>query len=75
MPASNIEDDRRGGHADGEPDVHDHSAVETDAIVAHAKPGATARSWFTPVERGRYPFYCSLPGHRESGMVGTLVVE
>jgi uncharacterized cupredoxin-like copper-binding protein len=26
------------------------------------------------VEEGTYEFYCSIPGHRESGMVGTLVV-
>ena len=24
---------------------------------------------------GEYEYYCSVPGHREGGMVGTLVVE
>jgi uncharacterized cupredoxin-like copper-binding protein len=24
---------------------------------------------------GEYEFYCNVPGHREAGMVGTLVVE
>jgi mono/diheme cytochrome c family protein len=27
------------------------------------------------VERGRYTFYCSVPGHEEGGMTGTLNVE
>jgi uncharacterized cupredoxin-like copper-binding protein len=71
MPAKNIDDDTRSGSHDGE---HDHSA-ETGVIAGHAKPGATARIWFTPVERGRYEFYCSVTGHREAGMVGVITVE
>jgi uncharacterized cupredoxin-like copper-binding protein len=27
------------------------------------------------LKRGRYTFYCSVPGHREGGMVGTLTVK
>jgi uncharacterized cupredoxin-like copper-binding protein len=30
---------------------------------------------FTPTEPGEYEFYCGIPGHRELGMVGTLIVE
>jgi uncharacterized cupredoxin-like copper-binding protein len=27
------------------------------------------------LKAGRYTFYCSVPGHREGGMVGTLTVK
>ena len=29
---------------------------------------------FKVAKSGTYTFYCAVPGHRESGMVGTLVV-
>lgn len=77
MPASNIDDDTRRAEGDSAHDeeTHDHAAVGTGAIAGHALPGATARVWFTPQQRGRYQFYCSVSGHREAGMVGTLIVE
>ena len=51
-----------GGH-------HDESLV-----AAHAAPGTTASVLFTPSESGVYEFACTIPGHREAGMVGKLVV-
>lgn len=29
---------------------------------------------FTPNKAGTYTYYCAIPGHRERGMTGTLVV-
>ena len=40
------------------------------AAVDAAAPGATIS-----IQPGTYTFYCSIPGHREAGMVGTLIVE
>ncbi len=30
---------------------------------------------FTPTEPGTYEFFCTVPGHKEAGMVGQLVVK
>jgi len=30
---------------------------------------------FTPEEAGEYRFYCAVPGHRDAGMAGTILVK
>jgi plastocyanin len=49
------------------------------AIAGHKKgaqvdPGKTSRVTAT-LKKGRYTFYCPVPGHRALGMKGTLVVK
>lgn len=39
------------------------------------KPGATADWVFIPQKPGRYALRCTIPGHAEAGMVGTLTVS
>ena len=39
-----------------------------------AGPGAQGKLTFTPSKAGTYEFYCTVTGHKESGMVGTLTV-
>lgn len=53
---------------------HDFTVDELDTHVA-ADPGETAIGGLRADEPGRYAFYCSVPGHREAGMEGVLVVE
>jgi uncharacterized cupredoxin-like copper-binding protein len=61
-------------------DEHDHDHDDDDAVassdlhVVHALAGEQARSLFTIDQPGVYEIYCSIPGHREAGMVGTLEV-
>ena len=43
-------------------------------VAAHAEPGTTATVMFTVTEAGEYDFACTIPGHKEAGMVGKLVV-
>lgn len=51
-------------------------SFDIDELNVHvsAAPGSSGLILFTPTEPGTYSFYCALPGHREAGMVGTLVV-
>jgi uncharacterized cupredoxin-like copper-binding protein len=45
-----------------------------DLAVAHADPGQTVTGTFSIDRPGTYEVYCSIPGHREAGMAGTLTV-
>ncbi len=38
-------------------------------------PGKSATVTFTPARPGRYEFWCTVPGHKEVGMKGVLVVK
>jgi uncharacterized cupredoxin-like copper-binding protein len=52
-------------------------AIDFDDFAIH-QPLAAEQSvdlTITPDHAGRYPFYCSLPGHEKAGMVGELVVD
>jgi uncharacterized cupredoxin-like copper-binding protein len=40
-----------------------------------AMMGQTAKLEFTPTKPGTYEFFCTVVGHKEAGMVGTLVVK
>jgi len=38
-------------------------------------PGDSATIEFTPTKAGTYEFFCTTAGHKEAGMIGTLVVR
>jgi uncharacterized cupredoxin-like copper-binding protein len=55
----------------------DHSFVVADAggtVIGRidVKIGGSASLDFTPSKAGTYQFYCDVPGHKESGMIGTI---
>lgn len=54
-------------------DGMDHGE-DGDLHVVHADAGELASGTFTIDEPGSYEVYCSVPGHRDAGMVATLTV-
>ena len=54
---------------------HDWEVVGPANVDAGARPGQTQRIRFTIDEPGTYRIECTVEGHAEAGMVGTLTVE
>ncbi|WP_088051938.1 cupredoxin domain-containing protein [Virgibacillus dakarensis] len=52
---------------------YQHGQAE-NTVHLHAKPGEKQTVSFTPAEQGVYRFVCTIPGHEESGMFGTMKV-
>lgn len=53
---------------------HKHG-TEENLIHLHAEPNSEEKVTFTPANSGVYEFICTVPGHKESGMVGTVIVN
>lgn len=53
---------------------HEHS-LKDNMIHLHAKSKETQSIRFTPTTTGSYEFVCTVPGHKESGMVGKIGVK
>ena len=45
-----------------------------EVVAAHAMAGTSASVMFTPLDVGEFEFACTIPGHRELGMEGKMVV-
>lgn len=50
-----------------------HSNSNLDFHI-HAPANSEKTLKFTPIKSGIYEFYCSIPGHKEKGMVGRLII-
>jgi uncharacterized cupredoxin-like copper-binding protein len=60
-----------GGMQGGE-HMHEQSRY---AMHMALEPGSAGSLDFAPTEPGEYEFFCTVPGHREAGMRGTIRVE
>jgi Cu+-exporting ATPase len=58
-----------------DPIFHDWRVEGVANVDAGARPGQTQRIRFTIDRPGTYPIHCTVEGHAEAGMTGTLVVE
>lgn len=54
--------------------VEHNLTIEGADVSISAKPGETATATFS-LPAGTYTYFCSLPGHREAGMTGTLTAS
>ena len=54
--------------------LHDFTVDGLDVHVA-ADRGETVEGGLRVDEPGEYTYYCTIAGHREAGMAGTLIVE
>lgn len=55
---------------------HDMGAMTTEPeLHMAAMMGTTNTIEFTPTTPGTYEFFCTVAGHKEAGMVGTLIVK
>jgi len=64
--------------ATAEPGMAGHTMDETamePAVHMGAMAGMTDSVTFVPTKPGTYEFFCAVAGHREAGMVGTLMVR
>jgi plastocyanin len=58
-----------------DPVFHDWSVEGVENVDVPARPGQTAKLRFVIDEPGAYRIVCTVPGHAEAGMTGTLVVD
>ena len=64
--------------AESEPATPGHTMDEMEvepAVHTGAMAGMSASVSFVPTKPGTYEFFCAIPGHKEAGMVGTLIVR
>ena len=50
------------------------AAAMDPVLHVAAEPGATNHLTFTPTKPGTYEFFCTVAGHKDAGMVGTMTV-
>lgn len=54
--------------------VHDLTFEGVDIKSGYVQPGEST-TIIVNLPPGTYTFFCTIPGHRPAGMVGTLIVE
>jgi uncharacterized cupredoxin-like copper-binding protein len=52
----------------------EHDGAGSSTLALHTKPNGTARLTFRAEQKGTFAFHCTIPSHREAGMIGTLTI-
>jgi len=53
----------------------DHPGMSAGAVAMHTVANGTASMVFRTQQTGTFEFYCTLPGHKDGGMVGEMKVS
>ncbi len=61
---------RDGGHGGG----HESTSASPMMLAVHTKEGETSSVIFKADKPGTYNIYCTIAGHKDAGMVGTITV-
>jgi uncharacterized cupredoxin-like copper-binding protein len=70
FPTEGMAEETGGSGHDG-----GHDGSEAPDLHVAALGGQSATLEFTPTKAGTYEFWCTVAGHKEAGMTGTLVVQ
>jgi uncharacterized cupredoxin-like copper-binding protein len=62
------------GGAEGAEHEMDGAEGEEGNVHVAADPGESGELTFTATEEGQFEVYCTVPGHKDAGMVGTIRV-
>jgi plastocyanin len=54
--------------------AHNFKIAQPDTLSGYLAPGGTAQVAVNLLA-GSYPYFCTIPGHAQSGMSGVLIVE
>lgn len=52
-----------------------HAGATPDMLVVHVTASGDGSITFHTDEKGTFAFYCTIPGHKEAGMVGKMTVS
>lgn len=63
IPFDQNRNDNHKGHINKKADFHLHAAAKKQTKLT-----------FTPLKQGTYEFFCTIPGHKEKGMTGFLII-
>ena len=54
---------------------HNFAVAELGVKSSTIQPGQTTTVTFTPTKTGSFTFECTVPGHADKGMTGTITVQ
>ncbi len=69
------DDDDHDMDSDMDSDMDPEAQVSLQPLHIAAEGDEHGELVFEATEPDEYVFYCSVPGHREAGMVGTIIIE